>query len=273
MAKTRSYVRDSQGMIKYDGAQTWDFIYSQTSAKDARFNYGDTFTLPDGRVFKYGNTVGACLSGFGASNASGTVNMSVAMPGSIVAGDRTATITVASGDGYAADGLVAKDELAGGYFVTGHGASTVQNRQIIANAAVASGGGTCLVTVDGPFSNALTTPFTEVVLNPYRYLIRGVGAASTEYHAVMGVPALNVTSTYKAWFQSWGPCWVTPGGDDATPGSSQDDRMAYFVGDGSVNFGTFILSEARGHQTAGFCIDQTSGSATALPLIMLQISI
>ena len=269
MAKTRSYVRDSQGMIKYDGAQTWDFIYSQTSAKDARFNYGDTFTLPDGRVFKYGNTIAACLSGYGAANAAGAVNIAVAMPGSIVAGDRTATITVASGDDYAANGVVAKDELSGGYFVTGPGAATVQNRQIIANAAVASGGGTCLVTLDGPFSNALTTPYTEVVLNPYRYLSKGV---DLEYHAFMGVPALNVTSTYKAWFQSWGPCWVAPGGGDTSPGDTINDRTAVFVGDGSVNFVNDTLLES-GYQVAGFCIDQTASGTSALPLLMLQISI
>ncbi len=89
----------------------------------------------------------------------------------------------------------------------------------------------------------------------------------------MGVPADNKTATYWCWIQSWGPCWVKPGGGDGTPGDTINDRTAYFVGDGTVNFGTVIEALEIGHQLAGFCIDVTASGTSALPLIMLQISI
>ena len=195
---------------------------------------GRRFTTWDGRVFKYGKSRDAALkSGFGAANDSTAVNISVT-GATVAAGDRTTVLAFASGDGVDADGVCADKELVGGYWVTGHGVTTVQNRLIIdtEGVGVSGTGGNITLTLDGPVSNALTTPFTEVVLNPYRYLKKGGG----DYYSVMGVPAVNVTAAYWCWIQSWGPCWVTPGGGDTTPGNSANDRTAIFVGDGSVNF-------------------------------------
>jgi len=236
-----------------------------------RFVYGQRLLTVDGRVFKYCNSLGTLLSGFGAANIA-PYNIAAVLPAACAVGDTKVLVTIASTDGYAANGAVAENELVGAYFIAGNGESLVQNRMIIANTAVAATGGTITVTLDGGIANVMTksSSYCEIILNPYRYLSKG----AYQYQAFMCVPALNAGSGYKFWGQTWGPCWVTPGGGDTTPGSSINDRSAFFVGDGSVNFGTYILGSAlRGHQYAGFAIEQTSASLTACPLLMLQISI
>jgi hypothetical protein len=230
--------------------------------------WGRRALTKDGRVFKYFHSLGSLLSGYGAANIA-PQNIGAVPPANIAVGAKQVTVTIASGDGYAADGVVAENELVGGYFVAGHDeAAAVQNRLIEGNTAVASGGGTTRVTLDEPIANALTTSsYIEITLNPYRYLSKG----AYEYNAFLGVPAVNTASTYNGWLQTAGPCFVIPGGGDATPGDTANDRTAYFVGDGSVNFG-YALTVESGYQIAGFCIDTTASGTSAMPLIMLTLS-
>jgi hypothetical protein len=225
----------------------------------------------DGRVFKYGFAKTALLGGYGAANYF-PVNKHIActtLPVAITAGDVNCTVTFGSTIGYANTGF-AKDELAGGYIVVGHGSeATVQNRLILGNDVMSATGATAKIYVSAPFSNSLTTSASaEVYPNPYAYL----GKGALEYNAFMGVAAMNTTILNYGWIQTWGPCWVVPGGGDTTPGNTVNDRTAFFVGDGSVNFGTALTVET-GYQVAGFCIDTTSSAVSAMPLIMLQISI
>jgi hypothetical protein len=235
-----------------------------------RHVYGRRFITWDGKVFKYGKSLGDLQSGYGAFNI-GTQNIGAVPPAAYAAGDRTVLVTIASGDGYAGDGVIDENELVGGYFVAGHDeVAAVQNRTIEANTAVLATGGTCTLTLDFPIANAIaTSSYVEIVLNPYRYLNRTGGGL--QYHAVMGVPVVNASTGYNVWLQTAGPAWLVPGGGDATPGNTVNDRTAYFVGDGSVNFGTALTLET-GYQVAGFCIDTTAGPVSALPLVMLTIS-
>ena len=243
-------------------------LYTQSEFQE--FHYGTRCMTPDGRVFKYCGSKTALLSGFGAANYA-ALNIGAVLPAAVSVGSREwIKITIASGDGYAGDGVIAEDELVGAYVVMGHGESLVQNRMIIKNSAVASGGGTTYVKLDGAIEQIMTasSSYCEVLMNPYKYLAKG----SLEYNAFMCVPSQNVTSGYSFWGQTWGPCWITPGGVDASPGDTVNDRTAYFVGDGSVNFGTALTVET-GYQLAGFCIDTTAIGTSAAPFIMLQISV
>jgi hypothetical protein len=221
----------------------------------------------DGKLFRYCHSLGTLLSGFGAANIA-PANIAGDLPVAVSVGQREIIVTIASGDGYAGNGLIAKDELEGALLVCGHDeTAAVQNRTILANTAVAIGGGTCRVLLDYPIANAMTTvSYCEIVLNPYRYLSKGV----YEYHAFMCVPAVNASSGYNFWGQTRGPAWVCPGGGDQTPGDTANDRTAYFVGDGSVNFG-YALTVESGYQRAGYCIDATASGTSALPLIFLQL--
>jgi len=240
-----------------------------TPATTQRHAYGRRFITWDGKYYKYCHSLGTLLAGFGAANI-GASNISAAIPAATAVGDREILITIASGDGHAGDGIIAENELLGAQIVFGHGAeSLANNRTIMANTAVPSGGGTCRVLLDMPCANVMTaaSSWVEVCLNAYRYTSKG----ALEYNAFVCVPIKGCTTGYNYWGQTAGPCWICPGGGDATPGNTVNDRTAYFVGDGSVNFGTSLTIET-GYQIAGFCIDQTSAALSAQPNVMLTLS-
>jgi len=240
-----------------------------------RHVYGRKAMTWDGRVFKYCRSVGTLYAGYGAANtANGSSNtiarlINSVTPAAISIGDIKTTITIAASEGYAGDGAVAADELQGAYVVLGHGsATTTENRMIVGNTVV-SGGGTTTVEVDYPFAVAHDAGVAcELPLNPYRYLSKG----NLEYNAFMCVPVVPCTTGYNFWGQTWGPAWVVPGGSDTSPGDTANDRTMYFVGDGSVN-GGYALTVESGYQKAGFIIDPTVSGSSAMPLLMLQISI
>jgi len=235
--------------------------------------YGRRFITWDGRVFKYCRSAGTLYAGYGAANgANATVARLInsVTPAAYTAGQNEIVLTIAATEGQAGDGVIAENEMAGAFLVVDHGAAALtENRMVMANTAVASGGGRTLVLLDEPLALAHDAGVAcECPLNPYRYLTKG----SLEYNAFMCVPRQAVTSGYNFWGQTWGPCWCVPGGGDASPGDTANDRMAYFVGDGSVNFG-YALTVESGYQPAGFCIDTTASGTGAMPLVMLQISI
>ena len=263
------------GMVGHSDVPDWSFIYKVSTVKDPKWNVGDRFVTGDGRVFRYAKAgTAGVLSSFGAT-VTASSNISVLAPaqttGCGAIGDRKVTITIASGDGRAADGVVAADELRGGYIVMGNQSSSAMCRCIVGNTVVASGGGTTIVTLDGPLTAAVTVgvTYTEILLNPYAFMETGSGVATNlEYKSFFGVPVVTATVGQYFWLQTWGPLWVVTGGT-GTPGDSADDREVYFVGDGSIS-GAAHVTQENGYQVAGFIMD--SGSTTP-PFIMLQISI
>jgi hypothetical protein len=253
-----------------DGRPLANYLYKQSDTTNPTFRYGKRIMTFDGRVFKYGQAKTALVAGYGAAcyfPVSKHITYAV-LPVAITAGDIFATVTYPSSCGYASTGF-AKDELVGGYIVVGHNtALTTETRVIIGNDAIGATTATAKIYVDGAFQQTNSTSNgAEVYPNPYAYL----GKGSLDYNAFMGVPAINLASGYNGFIQTAGPCWCVPGGADSAFGSSADDRTAYFVGDGSVN-SSKALTIANGYQRAGFIIDTTSSSVTAMPLIMLQIS-
>jgi len=265
------------GMVGHSDVPDWSFIYKVSTVKDPKWNVGDRFVTGDGRVFRYAKAYTAgVLSGFGACNRN-KVNISVLAPaqtaGCGAIGDRKVVITIASGDGIAADGVVAADELKGGYIVLNNQGSSPMNRCILGNTAVASGGGTTIVTLDGPLTAALVVGvgYTEILPSPYNLMEVGGGSGLLEYQSFLGVPVATATVGQYFWLQTWGPAFVTPGGS-TSPGDSANDRSVYFVGDGSINGGAHVTDE-NGYQLAGFCMEQTASAAGGPPFVMLQISI
>jgi len=270
MATEQNYfgTRNVNVVTETDGRPVDNNLYKQSATQ--LFRYGKRIMTWDGRVFRYGGSKTALLAGFGAANYF-TVSLHVGfavVPTAIAAGQDWADVTVAASMGYGTAGFL-EDELVGGYVVFGHGTSKVQNRCVVKNQAMSDAGGTMRIWLDGPIETAQTVAVdgAELYPNPYKYL----GKGALEYNAFMGVPAINVTSTYNAFMQTWGPCWVTPGGADASPGDTANDRVAIWVGDGSVNF-VYNSTLENGYQVAGFCIDTTANGTSALPLIMLQIT-
>jgi len=230
-----------------------------------RYICGTRFTTWDGKVFRYGRTKTGLttVSGQGAFNRSGVVNIAVTGTHAVVAGDRTHTITLDADSGFA-EGGVAEDELIGGQIVVGHAEGNEQTRTIMGNTASAVSLPTTLA-LDYPWNTTLadTTAWTEVTLNAYNHLYY----ASADVSACIGVAVRDTTSLQYAWNQSYGPIYMTGTGSS---GNAIYQRDCYVVGDGSVRDGSEITIES-GYQRIGYILDE--GSSGTMPMVMLQISI
>lgn len=249
---------------------TGDYILGYaTEETTQRYIPGTRFTTWDGRVFKYGRSITALTSAWGAFNNSGVVNIAVDSTNNLVKGSRELTFALGNDDGYGGGG-VAEDELIGGYIVSGHGEEKCQSRCIMGNTAAAVSTA-ITVTVDNPWSNACadTTPWTEVILNPYRYLDcstygeAGCGALC----GCMGVAAEGVGALTYTWIQSYGPCYCVGTG---TTSADNYQRSIWMGDNGSVTDGSECTIET-GWQLVGWTIDESSSGT--MPYVMLQISI
>jgi hypothetical protein len=255
--------------------------------RDERFYIGDRQVTPDGRAFRFSLAgVGGVLSGFGAAQ-SNLVNISALAPAQVadasviwgvvptagVVGSQVITVTIGAAGGIDADGAVLADSLRGGYIVIGNQGSSPQMRGIVGNTALlaAAGGGSINIYLDAPLTAAVTaaTTYVEIIQNPYSRL--RLGGTHLETCSFLGVPAITATVGQFFWLQTWGPCFITPGGG-TTPGDSANDREVYFVGDGSINGGSHLTYAGKAYQRAGFMMEANAG-AGGPPIVMLQISI
>jgi len=242
-----------------------------TTETTQRYTWGTRGVTWDGKVYRYGRSKDTLYAGYGAVNGA-TVTIAELINTNhtltITAGERSVLVTVGNAEGYGG-GAIAEDELAGAMFVVGHGAAaTTETRTVVGNEYVAGAGGTIMVYVDYPFALTHTTGFMELPLNTYGYLLKPANHTAS----VMGVPNITATTGQHLWIQTWGLCWCVPGGADADIASATANRMAYFVGDGSVNGGNIPTIE-DGYQIAGFVTDSADGATGCMPMVMLQISI
>ena len=237
-----------------------------------RYIWGTRGITWDGKVFRYSRSKDTLHAGFGALNGA-SIDVSDLLDTNhtltSTAGDRSLLVSVGSTETYDEGGLT-EDELAGAMIVVGHGAAaTTESRTVIGHDPIAAATtATIMVYVDAPFALTHTTGAMEIPLNAYGYLLK----PANHIASVMGVPNVIATTGQHVWIQTWGLCWCTPGGGDATPGDSQNNREVVFVGDGSVN-GSNVITLGDGYQRAGFITDATEGSTGAMPMVMLQISI
>jgi len=256
----------------YTGDYNLGYYATETTQ---RYVWGTRGMTWDGKVFKYGRAKDTMKPGYGAVNAA-TADVSDFLHTNhtltIAIGDREVLFTVTSGEGYGAGATgIAENELVGGQYVVGHGTSiaATEQRTVTANTSIAATTtGTIMIEVDHPFAVAHATGFNELTFNPYGYLTHTDPAIAS----VMGIPAVTATTGQMVWIQTWGLCWIVPGGTDTTPGDTQNDREMYFVGDHTVN-GAATATVETGLQHAGFVTDSTEGSTGTMPMVMLQISI
>jgi len=225
----------------------------RTNETTQRFIYGTRHLTWDGRVFKYSNAVVACYSYHGAAATEAGAVSYTANPLAGYAGDRHATITVASR---------AEDDLAGAYFVMFDNSATDTTFcfGIVGNDATS--GTTTKVYLDGEIPVASTTSdYHELYENPYREL----SEATASYVAWMGVPAMTAAAGYKFWCQTWGPAYISGGETIDTPAA--DSRTLVW----GSNAALFKLATKTSGQYAGYILNQGSTSIAG-PLIMLMCS-
>jgi len=247
-------------------------IEQGTREQSATQNYplGTKRVYSDGRTFRYVKARTALHTEFGACYAAKTVTCDVAPAQATGAGavaDVKVTMTVASGDGLAANGLIALNELAGGYVVIGNGGSQhPQNRLITANTAVAGGGGVCTLTLDEALDTVVTVGVTtiETLMNPW--ILSDGNVTSSGYVTFRGMPALELTINYFGWIQTAGPCWIT---SDTHTCDSAGDRQIYFAANGSVVSGNDVTGDINVQQLAGHAIDMSGSAASNAPFVNL----
>jgi hypothetical protein len=244
--------------------------YQGTRSQSVTQNYalGTKRVYPDGRAFRYAKARTALTPEVGCCYAAKTIAVAVAPAQATDAGtinSMTVTITIANTDGLAGDGVVAANELAGGYVVIGNGSGQhPMNRRIVGNTVAASNKST--LTLDEALETAVTVGTTtiETLMNPW--IVSDGVATSSGYVTFRGVPARSMTINYYGWIQTAGPVWITSDGNTC---DSAGDRQIYFVANGSVVSGNDVTSDINLLQLAGHAIDMSGSSASNAPFVNL----
>ena len=258
-----------------------------TTEATQRYILGTRCLTWDGRAFRYakcGNTFTSTTCGLknmtiliSGRVAGGTIPASA--PATAVVGVTQVTVTFTAakiGDSTSENdaertGVVAKDELIGGYIhlqtIPVAGTEYGMNRLIVGNSAVAVGDESMILYLDAPLNYALTggTSTCEILASPYANVERD----NNTYASVVGMPNVPATATYYLWLQTWGVLRITPTTD--TP--ALDRRQFVFDNQGAV-IGSTNDTTTKAYQHAGFLIEATPEAVAYWhsPFIMLQIS-
>ncbi|GAG62578.1 unnamed protein product, partial [marine sediment metagenome] len=130
--------------------------------------------------------------------------------------------------------------------------------------------GAVTIFLEEPITNGFAVAsFLEILPNPYADLQGALLANERVSHA--GIPGTEAALGEYFWVQTWGPCWIIPGGGSPEGvGIVANDRTVVFVGDGSINAVT-NANVNLGYQVAGFIIQNDSSGVGGPPLVMLQI--
>lgn len=240
-------------------------IHEMSAVKNYRL--GATLKKPDGRVFKYARAGATLNTDMGAENyltqhvSYTTVAVAAAF------GDTAVVIDVGSGDGVAADGVIAVDELEGGYVVFFPHSQNSFNRRILGNSGTA-GAGEMTLELDDPIPVDLTvnTDHAECMASPYYELRSG----SSNSKSKMGIPAVAATTVEPYhWLQTWGPCWVAPQGSVSV---GNNHRQVVFRHDGSIDDHDSSDADVAQAQHAGFVLANAPGGGQGAAFILLQIT-
>lgn len=276
--KARSKLLDHSSSL-VEGSYTgpsWEFLYQHSATKHPDYNVGDRVVLPDGRVFRYAKAAGTMNPDTLAQHETGQHIGYVALGASQDIGDNEITLTVSAGSvGSGGAGIIAKDEMRGGYVLIFDASSKVMQRGIIGNTALAAAGTSITLYLDGKLERALlaTTDHAEAIVSPYLDLVDGA-AIQDKTRGVLGLPMSIATDGQYFWLQTWGPCWVAPdnGNSLVDLGNTLYNIQAVARFDGHVAVHDYNDVENQYAQHVGFVLSRGSGVSQGAPFIMLQIS-
>lgn len=126
-----------------------------------------------------------------------------------------------------------------------------------------------LTLEEGLSGDFVTNSFIEILPNSYTDL-RGA-LLSNEKASHAGIPGTKAALGEYFWVQTWGPCWIAPGGGSSSGvGVGVNQRTVAFVGDGTINAISDLATDVSSYQVAGFIIENNADD-TGPPLIMLQV--
>ena len=253
---------------------SWDFLYEHSTVKHPDYDIGDRVVLPDGRVFRYGKASGTQNPDLLSQHLTGQHISYVALGANQVAGDSQVTLTVtAASEGVGGLGVIAEDELRGGYILIFDASAKAINRGIVGNTALASDGTSITIYLDGRLNAVLlaVTDHAEVIASPYLALTSDL---SDKNRGFLGRPASIATDGEYFWLQTWGPCWIAPdnGNSSVNVGNTSNNIQVVARFDGRVAVHDYNDAENKFAQHVGFVLSRGAGSAQGLPFIMLQIA-
>ena len=182
------------------------------------------------------------------------------------AGSQYVTVTIDTEIGVLTTGVLAANELAGGFIVVGNGGSQhPQMFQIVSHPALATTGGSLTLKLDMPLYTAVTAATTTIELmeSPF-YCIKADGSGG-DYVTFLGQPAANAASGQYFWVQTRGPVWITSDGNTC---DSARDRTLVYVGNGSIVSSNDQTME-NGFQIAGVALDMSGSAASNAPMVYL----
>jgi len=251
----RSVRLGEAGLVQSSTQGSWDFLYRQSTVKDAHWNIGDSVELPDGRKFVYCKSAGACSVGRGNV-------FNNAIPAT---GIDYATLAAASALGAKSVQMTAvvthtADDLANGHIVLKPTSTStdheLQQRMVVGNTAAAIGA-TVTIYLDAPLTEALTTSsYAFVMPSPYSAVKYSEGSdAYNKSH--IGISAVEVTAAnVYHWEQYAGRCWLAPQGECGTTDHGREVVWRY---DGSIQLRDYssAIGGAYG-QVAGYILDDNS---------------
>jgi hypothetical protein len=238
--------------------------YAQDTTQ--KYPLGTTIRL-NGRTFIYAKASGTQNPDVGSHIAAGQHMAYATVAASAAAGVTSITADFGATDGAAGDGVLAEDELVGGYLLVFPHSSNTFIRQIIGNTAVASGGGEVTIELDSPTPVAVVVDVShcEAMASPYLNVISG----NYPKAAIVGIPTYPATTGKYFWLQTWGPCWVSP---QAEVGEADHDIQVVFRHDGSIDEHDYSDAYVTKEQHAGFVLTHAAAGTQGAPFIMLQIT-
>lgn len=244
-----------------------------------RYVYGTRYVTWDGRVFKYSRANGTLFTMWGAQNYNEWHVKWAALAADAGIGEVSVGVTIDADDGIlrttGADGagVIAEDELAGGYIVFYQtGADLVRlNCGIIGNAAT-TGAGTLTVYLDTPLPIAMTTlSYVEILGSPFMNVI----TVNNGYMSVVGVATRGYTDLQNGWLQTWGPICISPGATGQSGngvGSTGEERELVFGAQGSI-YEHNVGDNPDQRQHVGPILNKSQAGDGGPPFMLLKLSI
>ena len=222
--------------------------------------------LLDGeRVFYYAkaSAVGVTNTDFGVKNGYRQHIAYTTVAAAAVIGSRILVIDVDTDDYNS--GVIAANELAGGFVVIFGHDSDAKVCRILENTATAGAAEmtltlqdeiTATLVADSDHAECMAHPFSACETN------------TDGEEPVVGVAPIKVTASYWFWLQTWGPCWLAP---QTEVGDAAYDHQVVFRHDGSLDEHDYNDANTIKAQHAGFCLSHALAGGQAAAFIMLQI--
>ncbi len=227
--------------------------------------------------YPFGTILSLGLQKFAYASANGTQNPDVGshiaagqhvsyatIAASAAAGVSSLTLDVAGTDGESGDGVIAANELVGGYILVFPHSSNTFMRQIVSNTAVSTGEMT--VTLDSPTPAAVVVDVShcECMASPFRKVISG----NYPKQAIVGIPTYPATTGKYFWLLVDGVGWASP---QAEVGEADHDLQVVFRHDGSIDEHDYSDAYVTKQQHAGYVLTHAPAGTQGAPFVKFSI--